>query len=160
MGYDAWGSTRVALPSAPVSTEQQVARALAEQRGDSRALPGGQRSRRSSRAGALTITDYTVAAVNASYTEGEVDVAGLYVVKAQATIAASDGDTVTMDLSGAGSGSARVDYRTLSLGADVTDLLFFANGTAWCEQGVTLSSSISGATVTAHSLTYTLIEAS
>lgn len=160
MGFDAWGSSRVDAPSAPVSTEQQVAQALAEQRADSRALPGGQRSRRSSRSGALTITEYSVAAVDAADTEGVVDVAGLYIVKAKATVSGTAGSGAWMDLSGAGSGSEWVNGAATPIPASATDYPLRCSGVAWCEAGVTLSSSITGATVTGHSLTYTLIEVS
>lgn len=110
--------------------------------------------------GSLSVTEFSVPAVNGSYTEGVVSVAGLYIIKAEALISASAPALVALDLSGAGEGSDRIDYRPMSLTADAVGAPIFATGQAWCEEGVTLSSSISGATVTNHSLTYTLVAVS
>ena len=126
---------------------QQITRLQQQVR--SMPTPGSMR-----RVGDLTVTSYSVAPVNASNTEGLVQVTGLHVVTAQATIAATGGTWVSIDLSGAGAGSERVDYRPLYIGADVEGLTIYATGTAWCTEGASLSSAIDGATVTAHALTY------
>jgi len=161
MGFDSWGSTRVAMPSLPTTDDQQVAQVMAEQRSDSRSLPGGQRSRRSSQtSGSLTVTAYEIAPVDASYTEGVVPVSGLYIVRSRATVAALADTYVVIELGGAGGGDVDVDQRSLYVNADGSGIPIFATGTAWCNEGTTLQSLISNGTVTAHSLTYTLIEAS
>lgn len=157
MGFDSWGTSRVVLPTARLSDEQQLARIQAEQRADSRALPGGQRSRRSSKSGSLTATDFSVAEVDLAYTEIEVDDAGLYIVRAKATVTGTAGSAAWMEVTGGGSGSDWIDTDSTPIPASATSYPIGVNATTWCEAGVTVSSTITGATVADHSLQLTLL---